>query len=128
MGHVLVANMTGNIVFLGFSLGGAKGFSASSFLAALGSFLLGAAVGGRLGAALEATRRRWLIAAWQVERREGSGDHHRGARLGAAEDDELGVAEVEPDLLGLAAVVDHGEYLHSLGLDERCQAGHGFGD
>lgn len=63
MGHVLVANMTGNIVFLGFALGGAKGLSAASFLAALGSFLLGAAMGGRLGTALEATRRRWLIAA-----------------------------------------------------------------
>lgn len=67
MGHVLVANMTGNIVFLGFALGGAKGFSAPSFLAALGSFLLGAAMGGRLAAALEATRRRWLIAASGIQ-------------------------------------------------------------
>ena len=38
MNHVLVANMTGNIVFLGFALAGAKEFSIISFLAALGSF------------------------------------------------------------------------------------------
>src|SRR5687768_2511195 len=37
LGHVFVANMTGNVVFLGFALAGAKGFSISaSLLAARG--------------------------------------------------------------------------------------------
>lgn len=47
LGHVFVANMTGNVVFLGFALAGAHGVSASSSLVALGSFLLGASAGGR---------------------------------------------------------------------------------
>jgi uncharacterized membrane protein YoaK (UPF0700 family) len=50
LGHVFVANMTGNVVFLGFALAGARGLSASSSLIALGAFILGAWVGGRLGA------------------------------------------------------------------------------
>jgi uncharacterized membrane protein YoaK (UPF0700 family) len=49
-GHVFVANMTGNIVFLGFALGGAQGLSAVASMVALVSFLAGAVVGGRLGA------------------------------------------------------------------------------
>lgn len=48
-GHVFVANMTGNLVFLGFALGGAAGLSAITSLVALGSFLVGAFVGGYLG-------------------------------------------------------------------------------
>jgi uncharacterized membrane protein YoaK (UPF0700 family) len=67
MGHVLVANMTGNVVFLGFALAGAKGFSIASFLVALASFLAGAVVGGRLGVALAATRKRWLVGASGIQ-------------------------------------------------------------
>src|SRR5271166_4533306 len=48
LGHVFVANMTGNVVFLGFALAGASGLSAVASLAALASFLLGAFAGGRL--------------------------------------------------------------------------------
>ena len=48
LGHVFVANMTGNVVFLGFALAGAPGLSAPASLAALGAFLLGAAIGGRI--------------------------------------------------------------------------------
>jgi uncharacterized membrane protein YoaK (UPF0700 family) len=48
LGHVFVANMTGNIVFLGFALAGAPGLSAPASLAALGAFLLGAGAGGRI--------------------------------------------------------------------------------
>jgi uncharacterized membrane protein YoaK (UPF0700 family) len=44
--HVFVANMTGNIVFLGFALAGAKGFSVSASLVALAAFLTGAAGAG----------------------------------------------------------------------------------
>ncbi len=50
LGHVFVANMTGNVVFLGFALAGAPRFSASASLVALAAFVVGAAVGGRLAA------------------------------------------------------------------------------
>jgi uncharacterized membrane protein YoaK (UPF0700 family) len=48
LGHVFVANMTGNVVFLGFALAGAPGFSISASLAALAAFAAGAFAGGRL--------------------------------------------------------------------------------
>ncbi|MFF7335619.1 DUF1275 family protein [Streptomyces sp. NPDC008150] len=47
LGHVFVANMTGNVVFLGFALAGASGLSAPSSLAAMSAFLVGALAGGR---------------------------------------------------------------------------------
>lgn len=46
-GHVFVANVTGNIVFLGFSAAGIPGFSALGSLVAIAAFLAGALVGGR---------------------------------------------------------------------------------
>jgi uncharacterized membrane protein YoaK (UPF0700 family) len=48
LGHVFVANMTGNVVFLGFALVGAPGFSIGASLAALASFAVGALIGGKL--------------------------------------------------------------------------------
>lgn len=59
LGRVFVANMTGNVVFVGFAIGGAPGFSLSASLAALGGFLLGAFVGGRTIVAAE--RRRGVL-------------------------------------------------------------------
>jgi uncharacterized membrane protein YoaK (UPF0700 family) len=52
LGRVFVANMTGNVVFTGFAIGGAPGFSLSASLYALAGFLLGATVGGMLIAQL----------------------------------------------------------------------------
>jgi uncharacterized membrane protein YoaK (UPF0700 family) len=49
LGHVFVANMTGNVVFLGFALAGAPGFSISASLTAMAAFAVGAVFGGRLG-------------------------------------------------------------------------------
>ncbi len=49
LGRVFTANMTGNIVFLGFALAGVPGFSPSRSLIGLAAFLAGAVVGGRLG-------------------------------------------------------------------------------
>jgi uncharacterized membrane protein YoaK (UPF0700 family) len=49
LGHVFVANMTGNVVFLGFALAGAPGFSVTSSLTAVAAFGLGALLGGKLG-------------------------------------------------------------------------------
>jgi uncharacterized membrane protein YoaK (UPF0700 family) len=46
LGRVFVANMTGNVVFLGMALANAPGFSLAASLAALAGFLLGAFVGG----------------------------------------------------------------------------------
>ena len=59
LGHVFVANMTGNVVFLGFALAGAGGVS-SATLVALAAFLTGALAGGRLGNRLGAQRERLL--------------------------------------------------------------------
>jgi len=50
LGHVFVANMTGNVVFLGFALAGAPGFSVLASATALAAFAAGALVGGRLAA------------------------------------------------------------------------------
>jgi uncharacterized membrane protein YoaK (UPF0700 family) len=47
LGHVFVANMTGNVVFLAFALAGAKGFSIGASAVALVSFGIGALAGGR---------------------------------------------------------------------------------
>jgi len=48
LGHVFVANMTGNVVLLGFALAGAPGFSISASVTALLAFTAGAFAGGRL--------------------------------------------------------------------------------
>jgi uncharacterized membrane protein YoaK (UPF0700 family) len=54
LGRVFVANMTGNIVFIGLAVAGAPGFSVVASLTALVLFLVGAVAGGwtiaRLGA------------------------------------------------------------------------------
>jgi uncharacterized membrane protein YoaK (UPF0700 family) len=48
LGHVFTANMTGNIVFLGFGIAGSGGLPVLAPLVSLGSFLLGAGGGGVL--------------------------------------------------------------------------------
>ena len=48
LGHVFTANMTGNVVLIGFGVAGAPGFSVAASLCALGAFLAGAFIGGRL--------------------------------------------------------------------------------
>ncbi|MFE4517736.1 YoaK family protein [Kitasatospora sp. NPDC056783] len=67
LGHVFVANMTGNVVFLGFALAGAANLSATASLAALAAFLLGALVGGHLARRLPGHRGRLLAAAVAVQ-------------------------------------------------------------
>src|SRR5467141_4011702 len=47
LGHVFTANMTGNVVFLGFAIAGAKDLSVARSSTALVAFMLGAALGGR---------------------------------------------------------------------------------
>lgn len=68
LGKVFTANMTGNIVFLGFAAVGTPGFTASAYLAAIAAFLVGAVVGGRLAKAHASTRlSNWLMRAAIVE-------------------------------------------------------------
>jgi uncharacterized membrane protein YoaK (UPF0700 family) len=67
LGHVFVANMTGNVVFLGFAAAGASDFSVVAVLAAVASFLAGALVGGRLGAGTGQHRGRFIALASYVQ-------------------------------------------------------------
>ena len=67
LGHVFVANMTGNIVFLGFAVAGAPGFSISASLVAVAAFLVGAACGGRATSLLGGHRGKLLAVATTFE-------------------------------------------------------------
>jgi uncharacterized membrane protein YoaK (UPF0700 family) len=68
LGRVFTANMTGNIVFLGFAIGGAPEFSIPRCLAAVVGFLIGAGIGGYLGKTLaETSRTRWLLLIAAIE-------------------------------------------------------------
>jgi uncharacterized membrane protein YoaK (UPF0700 family) len=67
LGHVFVANMTGNVVFLGFGIAGAGGISVWASLTALGSFLVGGVGGGRIGVRWASERSRLLTAATGAE-------------------------------------------------------------
>jgi uncharacterized membrane protein YoaK (UPF0700 family) len=49
LGHVFTANMTGNVVLIGFALAGAPSFSVAASATALGAFVAGAIAGGRIG-------------------------------------------------------------------------------
>jgi uncharacterized membrane protein YoaK (UPF0700 family) len=62
LGHVFVANMTGNVVFVGFGLAGGGGAPVAASLLAVLAFAVGAAVGGRWRAQ-DAPHRGQLLAA-----------------------------------------------------------------
>lgn len=61
LGRIFVANMTGNVVFVGFALARAPGFSLANSLVALAGFLVGAGAGGRLVGRLAPDRARLLL-------------------------------------------------------------------
>jgi uncharacterized membrane protein YoaK (UPF0700 family) len=67
LGHVFVANMTGNVVFLGFSAAGASGLSVAGSLLAIACFLPGGVVAGRLAARLGDRRLHQLRAATGIQ-------------------------------------------------------------
>ncbi len=68
LGRVFVANMTGNVVFLGFSVDSHSGLSAIASIVAVAGFILGALAGGRAAHALASARpARWLATALTAE-------------------------------------------------------------
>jgi uncharacterized membrane protein YoaK (UPF0700 family) len=68
LGRVFTANMTGNVVFLGFALGGAPGIPVASSLAAIGAFVAGAILGGRLGKNYAGEQlRKWFLTVALIE-------------------------------------------------------------
>jgi uncharacterized membrane protein YoaK (UPF0700 family) len=67
LGHVFVANMTGNVVFLGFALAGVGEISIVASLLAVLAFALGATVGGRWGAGRAVHRGHLLAAASSLQ-------------------------------------------------------------
>jgi uncharacterized membrane protein YoaK (UPF0700 family) len=68
LGHVFTANMTGNVVFLGFAVAGAQGLSVTRSGTAVAAFFVGAVIGGRMSARMSAGRRdRWTGSAFGAE-------------------------------------------------------------
>lgn len=68
LGKVFTANMTGNVVFLGFAIAGTPGFTVGPFIVALVTFMAGALLAGRIGKSLAGLPlRRWLLTAAVVE-------------------------------------------------------------
>jgi uncharacterized membrane protein YoaK (UPF0700 family) len=67
LGRVFVANMTGNVVFLGFTADPRSGLSAAASIIAIAGFVLGALAGGRAAHALAARPGRRLAIASAAE-------------------------------------------------------------
>ncbi len=67
LGHVFVANMTGNVVFLGFAIADPENFSIPASLVAIGAFLAGAIAGGRLSLLFGRHRGRHIMIAIVIE-------------------------------------------------------------
>lgn len=67
LGHVFVANMTGNVIFLGFWFVDHSGVDLAAAVVAFVSFVTGAVVGGRLARHLDARVRRWLVITFGLE-------------------------------------------------------------
>jgi uncharacterized membrane protein YoaK (UPF0700 family) len=95
LAHVFVANMTGNVVFLGFGLAGAGNIEVSASLVAILAFSLGAAIGGR----------------WAVGR-----EPHRGNLLAAAAATQAGFVVVAAVIAETAGVAGSGARFTLVGL------------
>ena len=67
LGHVFVANMTGNVIFLGFWFVPDSGVDLTAALVAFVGFVLGTIVGGRFWRHLDEDTRTWLFAALGLE-------------------------------------------------------------
>ena len=67
LGHVFVANMTGNVIFLGFWFVPHSGVDLTAALVAFGGFVFGTVIGGRFARHLDERTRTWLFAALGME-------------------------------------------------------------
>jgi uncharacterized membrane protein YoaK (UPF0700 family) len=67
LGHVFVANMTGNVIFLGFWFAPHTVVDMTAAVVAFVSFVTGAILGGRLARHLDSDVRRWLTVALGIE-------------------------------------------------------------
>lgn len=67
LGRVFTANMTGNVVLLGFGIGGNQGLPVVAPLVSLGSFLVGAGAGGVLAKRLGDRHPRHIATALAIE-------------------------------------------------------------
>ncbi|MDH6126402.1 YoaK family protein [Kitasatospora sp. GP82] len=68
LGRVFTANMTGNVVVVGFAAAGAPGFSAAASLTSLAGFLAGAVLAGRFAVAMNSRpAHRWFGGALAAE-------------------------------------------------------------
>ena len=67
LGHVFVANMTGNVIFLGFWFVPHSGVDLTAAAVAFAGFIVGTIVGGRLSRHLDSNVRVWLTAALGIE-------------------------------------------------------------
>jgi uncharacterized membrane protein YoaK (UPF0700 family) len=67
LGHVFVANMTGNVIFLGFWLVPHSGVDMMAAVIAFLCFVAGTVIGGRLARHLDHDVRRWLAIALGLE-------------------------------------------------------------
>jgi uncharacterized membrane protein YoaK (UPF0700 family) len=67
LGHVFVANMTGNVIFLGFWFVPHSGVDMAAAVVAFVCFVAGTVLGGRLARHLDHDVRRWLVIALGLE-------------------------------------------------------------
>src|SRR6476659_11278925 len=67
LGHVFVANMTGNVIFLGFWFVPHSGVDLMAAVVAFVAFVAGTVLGGRLARHLDRYVRRWLLVALGLE-------------------------------------------------------------
>ena len=79
LGHVFVANMTGNVVFLGFAFAGAPGFPITASLVALGDLPGGLGVAARCSAGCHRDLR---LLGRGGDGSDPAGDRHRAHRGG----------------------------------------------
>lgn len=96
LGHIFAANMTGNVVILGFALAGVPGLSIARSTAALVGFLAGAVLAGRLAKATS------------------SGLRHRTAGIAFAAESGLLLAAAAVAMAGLQAQPPHATPLYAV--------------
>jgi len=66
LGHVFTANMTGNVVLLGFGIAGAAGLPIAGPFASFGAYILGAIAGGRVARRIDKERLLTTALAFEV--------------------------------------------------------------